>query len=255
MARDSVGDPGFRLDHVSIGVPHLGDAVAQFAEEFGLEVTVSPQAPERHGRIYLDRSYLEVAVRPGVRTWRVTDFFLGFSELAVLQAHLDGADLTYRYAVYQGVDGRWDDIQLDVADVPVPGLVRRTAPPEAARDWPPPLARTHRCGASTLAALYVPVPKLAAASRFYGRLLGPATPQESGQRRVVLPLSLGSIVLVEGDERLAVVLGVASLEESIAVLAPRLLPPDEDGVAWLDSSAATLALGLTDTARPRSRAV
>jgi catechol 2,3-dioxygenase-like lactoylglutathione lyase family enzyme len=254
MARDAVGDLGFRLDHVSIGVPHLGEAVAQFAEQFGLEVTVSPEAPERHGRIYLDRSYLEVAVLPGAPTWQVTDFFLGFSELAALQAHLDGADLAYRYAVYRGVDGRWDDVQLDVADVPAPGFVRRTEPPEAARNWPPPLARPHRCGAATLAAVHVPVPELAAASRFYGRLLGPATPQESGRRRVVLPLSLGSIVLVEGAERPAVVLGVASLEESSAVLAPRLLPPDEDDVAWLDSSASTLALGLTETARPRSRA-
>jgi catechol 2,3-dioxygenase-like lactoylglutathione lyase family enzyme len=254
MARNTVGDPGFRLDHVSIGVPHLGEAVAQFAEQFGLEVTVSPEAPERHGRIYLDRSYLEVAVRPGVPTWQVTDFFLGFSELAALQAHLDGADLAHRYEVYQGVDGRWDDVQLDVADVPVPGLVRRTEPPEAARNWPPPLARPHRCGASTLAAVRVPVPKLVAASRFYGRLLGHATPQESGQRRVVLPLLLGSIVLVEGAEW-AVVLGVASLEESSAALASRLLPPDENDVAWLDSSASTLALGLTETARPRSRAL
>jgi catechol 2,3-dioxygenase-like lactoylglutathione lyase family enzyme len=253
MACDSVGDPGFRLDHVSIGVPHLGDAVAQFAEEFGLEVTVSPQAPERHGRIYLDRSYLEVAVRPGVPTWRVTDFFLGFSELAALRAHLDGAELTYRYAVYQGVDGRWDDIQLHVTDVPVPGIVRRSEPPQAARDWPPPLAGMHRCGASTLAAVHVSVPKLAAASRFYGSLLGAATPQESGQHRVVLALSLGSIVLVERAERLAVVLGVASLQQSSAALAPRLLPPDEDDVAWLDSSASTLALGLKETAPPRSR--
>jgi catechol 2,3-dioxygenase-like lactoylglutathione lyase family enzyme len=259
MARGSVGDPGFRLDHVSIGVPHLGDAADRFARQFGLEVTVSPAAPEHHGRIYLDRSYLEVAVRPDVTTWDVTGFFLGFTELAVLEAHLDGADLAYRYDVYQGVDGRWDDVWLDVDDVPVPGLVRRTEPPEAARNWPPSLARAQRCGASTLAAFHVPVPDLEVASRFYERLVGsPAshvpTRQGSDQRRVVLPLSVGTIVLIEGGERPAAVLGVASLAESSKVLGPRLLSPDDDDVAWLDPSVTTLALGFAETRPAGSRA-
>ena len=37
-----------RLDHASIEVPHLGDAVGSLDGLLGLEVTVSPQAPERH---------------------------------------------------------------------------------------------------------------------------------------------------------------------------------------------------------------
>jgi hypothetical protein len=43
------------------------------------------------------------------------------------------------------------------------------------------------------------------------------------------------------------VLGVASAETSRAVLASVLIPPDGDGVAWLDPSATSdLAIGLVE---------
>ena len=241
-----------RLDHASIEVPHLGDAVGRLDGLLGLEVTVSPQAPERHGRIYLDRAYLEVAANPDVPAWNVTHFFLRFSDPKWLRGHLDGAGLGYHYQVYQGVDGHWDDIELDIADVPVPILVRRTEPAAVARDWPPPLEHPHRCGASTLAAVRVPVASIEQAADVYARLLAVEVPRRfsgpgPGQLRTAFHLGSGTIVLSEGDQQRAVVLGVASLELSRTVLS-QVLPIDDEGVAWLDpSTTSNLRIGLVET--------
>ncbi|HZD68864.1 MAG TPA: VOC family protein [Actinomycetes bacterium] len=242
----------FRLDHASIQVPHLAEAVGRLERLLGLEVTVSPQAPERHGRIYLDRAYLEVAANPDVPAWEVTHFFLRFSDPTWLRARLDDAGLGYRHQVYRGVDGRWDDIELDIADVPVPILVRRTQPAAVAHNWPPPLDHPHRCGASTLAAVHVPVTSIQQAADVYARLLAVAVPRvfsgpEPCQRRTAFDLGSGTIVLSEGDERRAVVLGVASLELSRTVLS-QVLPVDDEGVAWLDpSTTSNLRIGLVET--------
>jgi catechol 2,3-dioxygenase-like lactoylglutathione lyase family enzyme len=252
MSRGAAATMELRLDHASVEVPNLADAVRRLDRLLGLRVTVSPQAPERHGRIYLDRAYLEVAADPDVPAWEVTHFFLRFSDPTWLRAHLDGAGLGYRYQVYRGVDGRWDDIELDIGDVPVPILVRRTAPAAVARDWPPPLGWPHRCGAFTLAAVHIPVASIQQAAGVYARLLGVALPRVvsgpgPGQLRTAFDLGSGSIVLREGAERRAVVLGVASLELSRTALSQVLLI-DDDGVAWLDpSTTSNLRIGLVET--------
>jgi catechol 2,3-dioxygenase-like lactoylglutathione lyase family enzyme len=251
MARVAVHAGELRLDHVSIAVPDFADAVGRLDERLGLQVTVSPQAPERHGRVYLDRAYLEVAAHPGSPAWAATSFFLRFPDPQGLRAHLDAVQLGHRYRVYEGVDGRWDDVELDVADVPVPILVRRTEPPQLARNWPPPLHMPHRCGAVTLAAVHLPVPSTEEAAEVYARLLNVEAPVAlSGpgpRRRAVFHLSSATIMLVEGGERRAVVLGVTSLDMSRAVLSAALLPPDREGVAWLDPSATSgLAIGLAE---------
>jgi catechol 2,3-dioxygenase-like lactoylglutathione lyase family enzyme len=251
MARVAVHTGELRLDHVSIEVPDFADAVGRLDERLGLRVTVSPQAPGRHGRVYLDRGYLEVAAHPGGPAWAATSFFLRFSDPEGLRAHLEGVRLGYRSRVYEGVDGRWEDVELDVADVPVPILVRRTEPAQVARNWPPPLDRPHRCGAVTLAAVHLPVPSAGEAAEFYARLLNVEAPTAlSGagpHRRAVFQLGSATITLVEDGERRAVVLGVASLEMSRAFLSSALLPPDDQGVAWLDPSATSgLAVGLAE---------
>ena len=251
MARDTVSAGELRLDHVSIEVPDFAEAVGRLDERFGLQVTVSPQAPGRHGRVYLDRAYLEVAAHPGSPAWAATSFFLRFSDPEGLRAHLEAVRLGYRYRVYEGVDGQWDDVELDVADVPVPILVRRTEPAQAARNWPPPLDMPHRCAAVTLAAVHLPVASIEAAADIYARLLNVEAPTAlSGRgrhRQVVFQLGPATITLVEDGERRAVVLGVTSLEVSRAVLSSALLPPDHEGIAWLDPSATSgLAVGLAE---------
>lgn len=252
MVHTEIPAAGLRLDHVSIEVSDFATAVSRLDEELGLRVTVSPQEPGRHGRVYLDRAYLEVAAHPGGPAWAVRSFFLRFSDPEGLSAHLEGAGFAYRYRDYEGVDGRWEDVELDVADVPVPILVRRTEPAQVARDWPPPLGKPHRCGAFTLAAIHLPVVSIEAAADVYARLLNvEAPPVLSGpgphRRLGVFHLGSATIMLVEGRERRAVVLGVASLEKSRAFLSSVLRPPDDEGVAWLEPSATSgLAVGLLE---------
>lgn len=221
-------------------VPQLAAAVAHL-EWLGLRATVSPAAPDRHSRVHLDRSYLEVSARPGGSGWSATLFFLRFDDPEALRAHLEAAGLAYRFGKYEGVDGTWDDVEIDAGSVPLPILVRRTAPPEVARNWPPALAEPHRCGARTLAEVHVGVRTLGETLGAYGRLLGlgpegipeAVADPRSGRMRVALPLASGRVVLLDGGtgevERIA--LGVASLE---GVDDEHLVRYEGDPVRWLD---------------------
>lgn len=229
------------LDHASVEVPDLPAAVEGLDGRLGLRATVSPQAPERHSRVYLDRSYVEVSTGSGSAGWEATMFFLRFEDPETLRSHLDDAGIEYRFGEYEGVDGTWDDVEIHAGTVPLPTLVRRTAPPAVARDWPPALAETHRCGARTLAAVRVEVPSLDEAVDAYGRLLGArGVSWADTERRTVggsvhARLASGEIVLHEGDSSgvLGLVLGVPSLVVTRTVLEGLLGRTAED-VAWLD---------------------
>lgn len=228
------------LDHASVQVPELGPAV-EHLDRLGLRATVSPAAADRHSRVYLHRSYLEVSTRPGGSGWSAALFFLRFDDPEALRAHLEAAGLEYRLGEYEGVDGTWDDVEIDAGPVPLPILVRRTAPAEIARDWPPALAELHRCGARTLAEVHVGAPSLGDALEPYGRLLG-LGPEEipeavadprSGRMRVALPLASGRVVLLDGGtgEVERIVLGAGSLE---GVGGERPIRYEGDPVGWLD---------------------
>jgi hypothetical protein len=74
-------------------------------------------------------------------------------------------------------------------------------------------------------------------------LSGPGPDRRPG----LFHLGSSTIRLVDDGERRAVVLGVASLETSRAVLCSVLLLPERDGIAWLDPSATSgLAVGLVE---------
>jgi len=236
------------LDHASVAVRDLAGAVERLERRLGLRATVSPAAPERHSRVYLDRSYLEVSVGETGGGWEASMFFLRFDDPAALRAHLDGAGIEYRFGDYEGVDGTWDDVEAHLGSVPLPTLIRRTAPAAVAGDWPPPLAEPHRCGARALAAVHVEVSSLAGSAEAYGRLLGtgPPRPAEAGEVRV--PLASGEVVLREGgvDRIAGIVLSVGDLEATRAALGDAIADT-RDGIAWVDPEAASgLPLGFTD---------
>jgi Glyoxalase-like domain len=227
-----------QLDHASVWVPDLATAVEHLDWRLGLRATVTPEAPERHSRVYLDRSYLEVAAEASGAVWASTFFFLRFDDPDALRAHLEDAGIEYRFSEYKGVDGTWDDVEIRAGAVPFPILVRRTAPDSVARDWPPPLAVAHRCGARMLAAVHVEVPSLEEAADAYRRLLGedhvswPDDERRQGHEHV--RLASGGILLEEAVHGgLGLVLGVRSLEATRAALDGRLARTDES-VAWLD---------------------
>ena len=229
-----------RLDHASIAVPDLAVAVEHLDRRLGLRASVSPQAPERHSRVYLDRSYLEVAAGSAETGWEVTLFFLRFDDPEALRAHLDDGGIAYRFGEYEGVDGTWDDVEIRLGTVPLPTLIRRTAPEVVARDWPPALAETHRCGARTLTAVHVEVPSLDEAVDAYRRLLrAEQVPWLDNERQAgeqaSLRLATGEIVLHQGGSSgiIGIVLGVPSLAATRTALEGRLGWMDEK-VAWLD---------------------
>jgi hypothetical protein len=178
-------------------------------------------------------------------------FFLRFEDPEALRTHLDGVGIAYRFGGYEGVDGTWDDVEIRFGAVPLPMLVRRTAPRDVARDWPPALVAGHRCGARTLAAVHVEVPSIGEAVAAYRSLLGdeamPEAEEGSTDGRRRLRLASGEIVLSEGGSGdLGLVLGVPSLATTRNELGAGL-GPTEEGVAWLDPGEASgLRLGFAE---------
>ena len=221
------------LDHVSIVVPDLAAAVEHLDRTLGLRATVSPAAPERHSRVLLDRSYLEVSAGSRDDRWHPTMFFLRFDDPEVLRTQLEASGIAYRWNEYEGVDGTWDDVELRLGSVPFPTLIRRTAPSEIARDWPPALDEPHHCGARALAEIHVEVSSVGEALEAYGRLLGREPEPARDHPRV--SLAMGEVVLHEGlgGRITGVVLGVGSLDRTREATSLPLEDPG-DGVAWLD---------------------
>jgi hypothetical protein len=132
------------LDHASVAVPDLAAAVEQLGRRLGLHATVSAAAPERHSRVYLDRSYVEVSAGSRAKAWEATMFFLRFEEPRALLAHLDAAGIQHRFETYEGVDGTWDDVEVRAGTVPLPTLIRRTAPARSPATGRPPCRRPTR---------------------------------------------------------------------------------------------------------------
>ena len=189
-----------RLDHGSVAGPGLAAAIEHLDRRLGLRASVSPEAPDRHSRVYLHRSYLEVSAGAGGAGWEATLFCLRFDDPEALRAHLDDVGIGYRFGEYEGVDGTWDDVEIRAGAVMLPRLIRRTAPRAVARDWPPPLADTHRCGARTLAAVHVEVPSLEEAVEAYRRLPGAdhvswADNERRARGQACARLATGEIVL------------------------------------------------------------
>ena len=226
-----------RLDHASVAVPDLAVAIRHLDRRLGLRASLSPQAPERHSRVYLDRSYLEVAAGSAETGWMATLFFLRFDDPNALRARLDDGGIEYRFGAYEGVDGTWDDVEIRVGTVPLPTLTRRIAPETIASGWPPALSENHRCGARTLSAVHLEVPSLDEAVDAYRRLLGAEQVPWPDHRRGTqarVRLASGEIVLREGGSGSisGIVLGVPTLAETRAFLEGRL-PSTGGEVAWL----------------------
>lgn len=223
------------LDHVSLSVPNLRDASELLDARLGLRTTVSRADPDYHGRVYLHRAYLEVSAREPVDRWVISLFFLRFDDPERLRDHLESAGFPYRFGSYEGVDGRWDDVELDGGTVPLPILVRRTHPPEIAANWPPALDAPHRCGARALETVHITVTDLAAATDAYTRLLGTqavAGIDDAEACHAVFALASGRIVLSQGLRPgiSGIVLGVPSLAGTAEVIGA--LPSGR--IAWID---------------------
>ena len=242
------------LDHVSVQAPAVDAAVAMLRDRLGLVTTLTPAAPHRHGRVYLDRSYLEVAAGAEVS---LALFFLRFGQVEPTLAALEGRGLRALATLYEGLDGTWENIEIDAGmATPMPFLVRRITPTEVAEGWPPPLAAPHPCGAEALAAVHLRVPRLGPAVAIYERLLGsPATALGAGgaEHRV----SSGRIVLQEAADLTPAIIGlelkVASPEQTerrLSALGTKTRRAE--GVLWADHPGGWL-LGFCEPDPPQVR--
>ena len=240
------------LDHVSLSVPQLREAIERLDAGLGLRAIPRPADPDHHSRIYLDRGYIEVSATGAPADWVLALFFLRFDDPARLGAHLDACGIAYRFGTYEGVDGRWDDVELESGAVPLPILVRRTHPPAIAADWPPAMTTPQRSGATVLAAVHVSVQQLDAAADAYARLLGSApaiVTAPPGRHGLAFPVGRGRIVLSEGDSPgiAGVVLGVASLRDTRRVIGSL----SDGAIVWADPAVVGGArIGFADVGDP-----
>ena len=90
------------LDHVSVQTPVVDAAVEMLRDQLGLITVRTLAAPDRHGRVYLDCSYLEVAKGTAAS---LALFFLRYDQFDHTRAALEGRGLRTRASLYEGIDG------------------------------------------------------------------------------------------------------------------------------------------------------
>ncbi len=155
-----------QLDHSSLNVSELAAAQSCLERQLGFRLSVTRTAPRSHGRIFLDRGYIEVAASAelprglpraaSLLSWGGYFFRVEAIEAFVEAASERGVEVSAP-SVYTGHDGEWLDVLIGHPtwrDL-FPIIVQRISPPEIAADWPPPLRDEHPNGARTLASVYL----------------------------------------------------------------------------------------------------
>lgn len=151
------------LDHTSLVVGDVAQAALFLEERLGFRLTLTPQAPDSHGRIFLDRTYVEVSTGNGPATDGTTPLLGAWSMVFLRTADPYSFGERARHlglrpsgpAVYHGHDGDWLEVELR-ARVPrslLPIVLQRITPADVAANWPPPLAEPHPNGAHRLASV------------------------------------------------------------------------------------------------------
>jgi len=139
------------LDHVSL-VTAPGAVTAR-----GFRLTPTAGAAG-HGRVLLDRSYLEIRTAAGAgTTLRASSWFLRCDDLEAAAARLrTGGFEVGGPQRYEGHDGTWLDLVLGSrAETHLPTLTTRVDVP--AGSWPPAFERPHPNGATRLVEVRVRV--------------------------------------------------------------------------------------------------
>lgn len=160
------------LDHASLTVPDFAEGADLLAERFGMWVARTPGHTDAHGRVMLDRGYIELsegADDDGLPPLALPRFFLGHPDVPAAIALLREAGLAHAPAVtFHGHDGVWwDGVPEAPAGVPGPVLVQRISPLEIAADWPPARTDPQQGGYIRLAAVCLVTPYVADTVNFY----------------------------------------------------------------------------------------
>jgi hypothetical protein len=218
------------LDHLSLRTPSLDATLACLLEKLGLQAVRTPQAPREHSRIHLDRCYMEVAQPvsqpPSFAGIGVSSpcFFLRFDH-PDLEGELRRLGLRPRpLTAYQGKDGVWEDLSFEEPEAEGLLLVRRTQPPEVAKDWPPALRASNPAGILALSSVLVATPRFSEAQAFFRKLCGSnqvGPPRDDGFLQatrcdVQLPAGRGRITLLERERQAVEGVGLAVQDLGVA---------------------------------------
>jgi hypothetical protein len=204
------------LDHVSL----VGDRAA--FEELGFRVTPTSDAGQ-HGRIFLDRTYLEVTPRDRGRAGLgAAGWFLRPSDPFEAAEAMRAAGLTIEGpSRFQGDDGSWLDLLiLGASPAALPMVTKRSDQPEEA--WPPALVDPHPNGAVRVSALHLRLQYPSSLLRVFEVLEVPRSNEGAfllgGSERVVVETS------ADGPEGIVAVIiersGGASLSLTLSPIAP-----------------------------------
>jgi len=202
----------FELDHASLQLADMGQAIRALHERLGLEPLLGIGDPEHHGRIVFENTYVELTVPaqgpPALSSpWTLPWFFLRFSDdPSALCARLRDAGLSPCFQLFEGDDGCWTEIRLDTArETPAPLLLQRPARRSFLTGTLPRPMPSHGCGAFQLAGVLVVTPDLLATLELYRRLLGisplpkPYLDRVFAGRRVDLRLPSGRLGFLQPE--------------------------------------------------------
>lgn len=168
------------LDHVSFEVDDLRKSKDFVETLLGFTLTLTPQQPDSHSIIRLDRSYIEVW-KPEERTTASqkfpTDISLYFLRAANFNAFLQDCksrNIPIKDPVeYVAASGSvWYDVEFDapIADL-LPFVVQPIPPEETVKAWPYPLREEHPNALRTISAYHITTNRYNELLQFFSLLL------------------------------------------------------------------------------------
>ena len=195
------------LDHVKLRVADMAFG-GRFLASLGFRLTPSSGAEGRHGRVLLDRSYIEVSPAIDASETERADwsgYFLRTADAVALASTTSGDTFRWRGPNrFQGVDGEWLDtvIAHDGLHAELPLVVQRITPVEVARDWPPSLTTAHPNGVLRMLDVHVVTEQAQALARVLSQACGteatPPRPNTSlGATECRIPLGAGGVVVLK----------------------------------------------------------
>jgi len=199
----------FSLDHISLQISHVGKHKAFIENDLGFILNLTPQLPDHHGYILLDRTGIEVSSstettthHPGFPT--SAEFFLRTDNFNALCHERQTRQLPLKAPEeYIATDGSvWYDLEFDMPELIdlLPMITQLIQPEEKVKKHPSPLIEEHPNALRTLSAVYLMTNRYDDLVRVFSDFLDQPKPtwQENhffGTEQRTFHLSNGEIVI------------------------------------------------------------
>lgn len=184
--------PSLWLDHVCLNAPSLEAADDFLWEALGLALTLTPGLEGEHGRVLLDRTYIDVRTHAAdskpETPLELPAFLLGHADIATAVGLLTAAGIGTTTAPFLAIDGAWQDAVLEErTGVPPVLLTRRSEPPEMAAIWPPPLEEAHLGGILRLTGVQLVSPFVAETVMYLESIVQALAGPQFVPEQIILP--------------------------------------------------------------------